>query len=64
VTFAQVGSFSFSSIWRKRSSALRRQSSSHSGSRFFAEIRRTISAFRPGGTASSSMSVTKPYLYS
>ncbi len=44
--------------------ALRRHSSSHSGSRFFAEIRRTTSSLRPFGTLSVSTSVTKPYRYS
>src|ERR1035441_214384 len=34
------------------------------GSCFFAEIRRTMSSFKPGGAASASTSVTKPYLYS
>src|SRR3970282_279788 len=36
----------------------------NSGSCFFAEIRRITSSFKPGGTVSASMSVTKPYLYS
>src|SRR6476619_6975243 len=44
--------------------AFRRNSSSHSGSFFFAEIARTTSSLRPGGSVSDSMSVTKPYLYS
>ena len=44
--------------------AFRRNSSSHSGSLFFAEIARTTSSLRPGGSVSDSMSVTKPYLYS
>src|SRR5437867_11376744 len=44
--------------------ALSRQSSSHTGSFFFAEIRRTISSLSPRGTVSCSMSVTNPYLYS
>src|SRR5439155_7433739 len=39
-------------------------SSSHSGSFLMAEMRRTTSSFRPGGSASASTSVTKPYLYS
>src|SRR5918997_108415 len=47
--------------WRK---ALRRNSSIHSGSPFFSEMRRTVSSVRPRGIMSDSMSVTKPYLYS
>src|SRR3546814_818597 len=43
--------------------AFRRHSSSHSGSAFLAEMKRTISSFRPLGAVSASMSVTKPYLY-
>src|SRR5512145_604543 len=35
-----------------------------SGSFFLAEITRTTSSFRPGGTVSASISLTKPYLYS
>ena len=42
--------------------AFRRQSSSHSGSPFLAEMMRMMSSFSPGGTASASMSVTNPYL--
>ena len=34
------------------------------GSFFLAEISRTMSSFKPGGAASASTSVTKPYLYS
>src|SRR4051812_37292278 len=34
------------------------------GSFFLAEIRRTVSSFRPRGMTSDSMSVTNPYLYS
>src|SRR5271169_5066376 len=59
-TFAHVGSCIFSQ-WRY---AFKRHSSSHSGSPFLAEIRRITSSFKPGGTVSCSMSVTKPYLYS
>src|ERR1043165_8401147 len=62
--FAHLGSawdFSSFSQWRY---ALRRQSSSHSGSVFFAEMVRMISSLRPGGIDSDSMSLTKPYLYS
>src|SRR5438067_5840541 len=44
--------------------AFRRHSSIHAGSFFFAEILRTMSSFRPGGSSSASTSVTKPYLYS
>src|SRR3712207_4177668 len=49
------------SHWRK---ALRRNSSIHSGSPFFSEMRRTVSSVSPLGITSDSMSVTKPYLYS
>src|SRR5438552_2097102 len=49
------------SQWRY---ALRRHSSSQEGSRFFAEMRRTISSLRPLGIFSSSMAVIKPYGYS
>src|SRR3990170_1986788 len=59
-TFAHVGSFIVSQ-WRY---ARRRHSSSHSGSFFFWEIRRTMSSLRPFGTISSSMSATNPALYS
>ena len=51
--FGQVGSFIVSQ-WRY---ALSRQSSNHFGSFFFAEICRTMSSLRPGGTLSVSMSV-------
>src|SRR5688572_20652612 len=43
--------------------ALRRHSRSHSGSPFFAEMRRTTSSSSPCGIASDSMSVTKPWRY-
>jgi len=36
----------------------------NSGSPFFSEILRTTSSLRPGASASVSMSLTKPYLYS
>src|SRR6266540_3686787 len=36
----------------------------NSGSCFLAEIARTTSSFRPAGSASASMSLTKPHLYS
>src|SRR5579884_1107708 len=42
----------------------RRQSSNQVGSFFLAEISRTMSSFKPGGTVSESTSETKPYLYS
>src|SRR5258708_27372172 len=60
LTFCQVGSF----IVSQRRYAFRRHSSSHSGSFFFFEIRRTTSSLRPFGMVSLSTSVTKPYLYS
>src|SRR5437899_12256776 len=44
--------------------ALSRHWSMNSGSFFLAEIRRMVSSFRPLGTLSSSISVTKPHLYS
>src|SRR5688572_11458098 len=44
--------------------AFRRHCNMNSGSFFFAEITRTISSFKPGGTVSDSMSVMNPYLYS
>jgi hypothetical protein len=44
----------------KRRYALSRQASSHSGSRFFAEISRTVCSERPFGMNSCSMSVVKP----
>src|SRR2546430_11461388 len=43
--------------------ALSRHSSIHAGSPFLAEISRITSSFKPAGTTSDSMSVTKPYLY-
>src|SRR5258708_39189668 len=43
--------------------AFSRHSSIHSGSPFLAEISRITSSFKPAGTTSDSMSVTKPYLY-
>ena len=46
----------------QRRNAFSRQSSSHSGSPFFAEMTRTMSSFSPGGIASASTSVTNPYL--
>ena len=49
-------------IVRQKRNAFRRHSSSHSGSPFLAEMTRMTSSFSPGGTASESMSVTKPYL--
>src|SRR5687767_13893580 len=44
--------------------AERRHSSIQAGSFFLPEISRITSSERPGGTRSSSISVTKPYLYS
>src|SRR3990170_5453262 len=58
--FAHVGSFMGSQFRYGRS----RHSGSHSGSLFFREIIRTVSSFRPFGASSSSMSETKPCLYS
>src|ERR1041384_2857711 len=49
------------SQWRN---ALRRNTDIHSGSFFFATIKRIVSSVRPRGITSDSMSVTKPYLYS
>src|SRR3989338_4792351 len=58
--FPQAGSFIVSHVRY----ALSRHSSSHAGSAFLAEIRRTMSSFSPRGAASCSTSVMKPYLYS
>src|SRR5204863_4685441 len=58
-TFGQCGSCIFSQFRY----ALSRQSSIHSGSSFLPEMRRITSSFKPAGTTSDSMSVTKPYLY-
>src|SRR3989442_577928 len=58
-TFGQCGSLIFSQLRY----ALSRQSSIHAGSAFLAEISRMTSSFKPAGTTSDSMSVTKPYLY-
>src|SRR5438552_3404488 len=44
--------------------AFSRHSSMNSGSFFLAEIIRMMSSFRPLGTCSAPMSVTKPHLYS
>src|ERR1019366_1251377 len=41
-----------------------RQSVSHTGSFFLAEMWRMVSSLKPGGVDSDSTSVTKPYLYS
>ena len=60
LTLPQVGSFIVSHVRY----AFRRQSSSHSGSCFLAEIIRTMSSLSPRGTDSCSTSVKKPYLYS
>src|SRR3954470_14395915 len=58
-TLGQCGSDIFSQFRY----ALSRHSSIHSGSSFLAEMSRITSSFKPGGTTSDSMSVTKPYLY-
>src|SRR5918992_5072739 len=60
VTLLQCGSV----IVCHRRYALRRHSSMNGGSFFFAEIMRMVSSFRPRGTVSVSMSVTKPCWYS
>ena len=57
-TFDQWGS----GIFTQLRYALRRQSSIHSGSPFFAEMSRMTSSLKPGGTTSASMSVMNPYL--
>ena len=49
-------------ISRHARNAASRHSSSHSGSVFLAEMKRTVSSLRPGGAVSASISVTKPYL--
>ena len=59
LTLAQVGS----SMASQRSNASSRQASIHSGSSFLAEMKRTMSAFRPLGANSWSMLVTKPCWY-
>src|SRR6185369_8441006 len=61
---AHFGSASACSSLAQWRYAFNRHSSSHSGSFFFADIVRTISSPRPGGTDSDSISLTKPYLYS
>src|SRR6266849_1387459 len=53
-----------SSIFSQLRKAFRRNSNSHSGSFFLAEIKRTVSSLKPRGIVSDSMSVTQPYLYS
>src|SRR5579863_5719639 len=47
----------------QRRYASRRHWVSQSGSPFLAEMKRTISSFRPFGALSDWISVTKPYLY-
>src|SRR5690349_2768312 len=59
-TLLQCGSV----IVNQRRNAFNRQSRSHCGSCFFAEMKRTVSSLRPGGNVSASMSVVKPYWYS
>ena len=51
-----------SAIVCQKRNAFSRHSSSHSGSPFLSEMIRMISSFSPAGTASASISVTKPYL--
>ncbi len=58
-TRAQVGSRMVS----QRRYASSRHSVIQVGSSFFAEMKRTVSSFRPFGAFSERMSVTKPYLY-
>src|SRR6188508_2784027 len=60
VTLGQCGSV----IVCQRRNALRRQSSSHSGSFFLAEMIRTVSSESPAAIVSDSMSVSKPAWYS
>src|SRR5215213_4002752 len=60
VTLGQCGSF----IVCQRRNALSRQSSSHSGSFFLAEMIRTVSSESPAAIVSASMSVSKPAWYS
>src|SRR3954464_9821717 len=60
VTLGQCGSF----IVCQRRNALSRQSSSHSGSFFLAEMIRTVSSVSPAAMVSASMSVSKPAWYS
>src|SRR5215203_7087849 len=60
VTLGQCGSV----IVCQRRNALRRHSSSHSGSFFLAEMIRTVSSDSPGAMVSASMSVSKPAWYS
>jgi hypothetical protein len=60
VTLGQCGSV----IVCQRRNALSRQSSSHSGSFFLAEMIRTVSSVSPAAIVSASMSVSKPAWYS
>ena len=48
-------------IVRQRSNAARRHCSKNAGSRLRSEIARTVSSSSPGGSASDSTSVTKPW---
>ncbi len=57
-TFGHAGSVIVSQ-WRY---AFSRNSSSHSGSFFFAEMKRIVSSLSPLGAVSDSMSVTNPCL--
>src|SRR6266699_1765219 len=58
-SLAHLGSSSSS----QRANASSRHASIHSGSFFWAEMKRTMSSDRPLGALSDSMSVTNPYLY-
>ncbi len=49
-----------STIFCHRRNAARRHSSSHEGSSFFAEMKRTVSSVRPGGADSETMSLSQP----
>src|SRR3954447_14058281 len=59
-----LGQLCGSAIFDQPRNAFNRQSRSHLGSPFLAEISLTMSSFRPRGATSDSISVTKPYLYS
>src|SRR5688572_22256685 len=70
MAWKSIGGYSSFGQWRgsvivfQCLNALSRQSSSHCGSSFLAEMNRTVSSDSPGGTVSDSMSVSKPYWYS
>src|SRR6266480_5720273 len=59
-----IGQACGSSIVSQCRYAFSRQSSSHLGSFFLAEMKRMISSFSPIGAESASISVTNPHLYS